>query len=55
MEVEGNYIMININNLAAKKWHHHPNRTDHDMRYRIVQNFVAVNFWQMKPEDAFGW
>ena len=47
------YIMVNRNNLIAKKWHCHPNRTD--MRYCIAQKFGGVIFWAMKPEDAFGW
>ena len=50
MAAEGDYIMVNKNKLIA---HRHPNRTD--IRYHIAQNFGGVNFWQMKPEDAFGW
>ena len=52
MADERDYIMYGKQKQPhCKKWHCHPNRTD----IRIVQNFGGVNFWQMKPEDAFGW
>ena len=52
MAAEGDYVMVNKYNLI-ENWHCHLNKTDR--RYCIVQNFGGVNFWWMKPEDAFGW
>ena len=52
MAVKGAYNMVQKQS-HCKKWHRHPNRTG--MRYHIAQYFEGINFWQIKPEDAFGW
>ena len=51
MTDEGDYIMIKKNNLIAKSGIAIQTGL---MRYCIVQNSEELNFWWMKPEDAFG-
>ena len=54
MADEGDYIIANKSNLIAKSGITTQTGLIWDS-YHIAQNFEGVNFWRMKPEDAFRW